>query len=707
METKDFVGVQHDILVENSHNQLVSAGAGSGKTTVMIQKIADLIIERDVPIKSMLVVTFTVLAAQEMKTRLIEKLNEKLKIATDKQHILDVINQVEQANIDTIDGFSSKTIKKYFYELNISPNIEIITDATRDYYLTRAMKQTMDAFFENEYNANLMLDIFGGNARDRSNLEKLIINRYNDVINIENYEEFLQTSAEQYKLGSKCEKVVNDYLINKVKNCLKVIKGDYFSQAEKIKPALINLVEQLDTIGGINLKDNLKVLYGLDLTVFNRKLNGDCKDAVAALKEVKSTFIDKNRIDVNYDLNYPKISEYYNLYITLLQNFIKNYTNLKQKNNLIDFNDLNRLMLKLIKNPLIKAELNSQFNYVFVDEYQDVNPLQDSLINSLVGDNCLIFTVGDVKQSIYGFRGASPEWFLDKYNRYNLDTSMGYAYNMNDNFRSNPIILNFINQVFNKLMTVESADISYVDNGKLNAKRDDIVDDKVKILLAKEEEDNTAQGIYSVAKAAGQNSCISGQAILVANEITKLYNTSFYDANLKTYRTLKYSDIAILSRSVDDKQVDELIRVLKSVNIPVKSSTKLQIDGEGIKLVLSILKCINNTADDVDLLAFYLSLSPLSLDELAQIHFKDRTFKETIKQNAQNTSIMAGQTTLNQLKNVAQINTNSGLIRYILNEAKLKYYLYTKPNGEATILMIEEFINNISPLEDSKSNRIY
>ncbi len=700
MDSKDFVGVQKEILSTHAQNQLVSAGAGSGKTTVMVQKIADLIIEQGVDVKSLLVVTFTVLAAQEMKTRLIDKLNEKLVSSSDKQHILDIIDKVKQASIDTIDGFASKTIKKYFYVLNISPNIEIITDATRDYYLSRAMKQTMDKLSEDSYSINLMLDIFGGNERNLNQLEQLVMTAYNNVINIEDYTKFLNDSKNQYTPNSMCEKVVNEYLVNHILAAKQLIVENYLDADESVKTLLTNFVEEIDKFNlNNNLKTNLTMLFDLNTSIFDRKLKGELKDAIGLIKDVVSYF-EKNMIDADFEENYTKITEYFNKFVQILQNFIENYNALKQKNNLVDFNDLNRLMLKLLENEVVKQELNNQYKYIFVDEYQDVNPLQDSLITKLKGKDSLLFTVGDVKQSIYGFRGASPEWFINKYNEYKLDTSKGYAYNMNDNYRTNPLILNFVNEVFCSIMTEKSANIDYKTDGSINPKRGDIVDEKVKILLTPEIEPAIPTGVYSVKKASGQKSQFDSEAVMVAEHIRNILKKPFYDANIKAYRPLRFSDIAILSRSIEDKKMQELIRVLRLGNIPVKTTTKLEIDSEGIKLILSILKCVNNTADDVDLLAFYLSLSPLTIDELVEIHNKNSTFKQTIT-NTQNPSIIAGKTCLNNIKTAALSNTNRGLIRYILNEGKLRYYLLTKPNGENTISVIEEFINKISPLEDS------
>ena len=187
-------------------------------------------------------------------------------------------------------------------------------------------------------------------------------------------------------------------------------------------------------------------------------------------------------IDEDFDVKNEQILKILSIFIDLVRNFIKNYNFLKQKNNLIDFNDLNRLMLKLLENENIRKELQKKYKYVFIDEYQDVNPLQDSLISKIVGKDTKLFMVGDVKQSIYGFRGASPEWFLEKYNDFKTDKNLGEAFDMNVNFRSSPMILNFINETFSKLMTKNQTDIDYSNDCIIEPKRDDIVDAKVKIL---------------------------------------------------------------------------------------------------------------------------------------------------------------------------------------------------------------------------------
>ena len=213
---KVFNGVQGEILKANKKNQLVSAGAGSGKTTVMIEKISNLLINDNVDVENILVVTFTVLAAQEMKERLIKKLKDVILDAEthEKERILSIIEKIDTASIDTIDGFASKTIKKYFYDLEISPNIEIISDATRDYYLTKAMKKTFNEYAKNSDDIHLVLDLFGGNRRNFETLEDLIMMGYNNVINIEDYEKFLNDCVNEYCDSIKSENVLNEHLCN-------------------------------------------------------------------------------------------------------------------------------------------------------------------------------------------------------------------------------------------------------------------------------------------------------------------------------------------------------------------------------------------------------------------------------------------------------------------------------------------------------------
>lgn len=729
---KEFKGIQKDILMAENKNQLVSAGAGSGKTTVMIEKIANLLLQGKAKIENILVVTFTVLAGQEMKDRLLAKLQEELLVVDDlnKEFIIDLIERLDTASIDTIDGFASKTIKKYFYELNISPNIEIINDATKDYYLTRAMNKTFDEFDKDEI--AVLLDLFSGNRRNLDSIKELVMFAFKNVTGLEDYETFLMETIQEYHDCVKSEKILNDYMCGLAQIAIKKIIAEYSLCTKSVQDKLQLLVAKLQSLNEkISFKANLKILNTLEKPKFSPyeyKQNENLKEL---LKETNGIFefnknLIKNQIDENYEEKNEKIINYLTIFINLLKKFIINYKKIKEKNNLIDFNDLNRLMIELLKNEKIKDELQKKYTHIFIDEYQDVNSLQGKLIKELRGENTAIFMVGDVKQSIYGFRGSSPELFLNEYDRMKRDKEAENVFDMNINFRSNPKILKFINEIFSVLMTKELADIDYSKDAMIEPQREDIVDDKVKILVVKDDKEEVFdKGIYSVKKDYLQGGEIrqDKEALLVAKTITELVGQEFYDANQKRNRTLTYSDIAILTHSDKDDASVALVDVLKNFAIPVNQNNKLDIkSSEIIKLILSICKCVLNMADDVDMLSAMCALTDFDIDDVVELRDKNLSFSENIKKYLEkheksrenivnleknynkNQILFKIYDYFNKIEKIRKASfslSNKELIGFILNEMRLKYYILQKPFGEKQLQIVEEFMQKISPLEDS------
>ena len=270
-----FENVQQQILLSNAQHQLVSAGAGSGKTTVMIKKISDLILSHAVDIDELLVVTFTVLAAGEMKDRLIESFKSELLSASEdkKAELLELIERTKTASIDTIDGFNSKTIKKYFYELNLSPNLEIISDATRDYFLTRAMKKTMGRLTADKEKVAIMLDLFAGNSRSLEPIERLVLNLYENIINLQNPKQFLHDAREEYLSSARSENVLNEHIVFEIEKLKNIIKENYSlvddaGVKEKIK-ALSNEINDINK--NLSFITNLNKFYQINFPTFTAK----------------------------------------------------------------------------------------------------------------------------------------------------------------------------------------------------------------------------------------------------------------------------------------------------------------------------------------------------------------------------------------------------------------------------------------------------
>ena len=296
--------VQQDVLSSVAKNQLVSAGAGSGKTTVMIEKIFNLLTKDNVDLDNILVVTFTVLASKEMKERLHKSILNELQTSDNKDMLYKILDKLTTANIDTIDGFASKTIKKYFYELNISPNIEIISDTTRDYYLSKAINKTIREFAQNKNDAMLFLDMFGGNRRNFESIKEMLLSSYKNVINIEDYEKFFIVSKNEYIDGLLSEKVVNDYIISQIDDLNKTVMSNYSYLCEdtkKVVDCLLNGLNKFDK--NLSLATNLKLLKNFGLPSMPRN------DKSEEIKEIKNKISDlletineleKNKIDENF-----------------------------------------------------------------------------------------------------------------------------------------------------------------------------------------------------------------------------------------------------------------------------------------------------------------------------------------------------------------------------------------------------------------------
>ena len=626
---------------------------------------------------------------------------------------MKIIEKINTASIDTIDGFSSKTIKKYFYDLEISPNIEIISDTTKDYYLAKAMNKTFNDYLTKPEILNFMLDLFGGNSRNLNTLKDLILTSFYNVINLEDYDKFLNDCIAECENPLKSEDVINCYLCDLANKISGEIIENIGLFSESVKNDLSSFVLLLQSFNSkMSFQTNLQILNRLEslkFSVKDYKENENLKSVVNKIAEIFTlkNNLEKNQIDENFNEKNQKILKYLSIFIDLLRDFIKNYKKIKEKNNLIDFNDLNRLMLKLLNNENIRKELQDKYKFIFIDEYQDVNPLQDGLMSKLAGENSTVFMVGDVKQSIYGFRGSSPEWFLEKYNKLKNNCNNGDVFDMNINFRSSPIVLNFINEIFSKLMTKEIADIDYLKDCMIEPKRNDIVDDKVKILFVEDDKNSTlSTGLYSVKNHTEIKTLNSKdkEALLVLKIITELIGTEFYDANQKIKRRLTYSDIAILTHSDKDENSCVLIDLLKANNVPLNRNNKLDVNSsEIVRLILSIFKCVNLTADDVDYLATFLSLTNLTIDDVVELRNKEFSFYENLINNVEIEEVKRGFEILEDIRNESYSKTIKELISYILENHKLKYYILQKANGNKELNILTEFLEKISSLEDNLS----
>ena len=714
---------QQDILDCSEQYQLVSAGAGSGKTTVMIQKITDLLLEGKASTDEILVVTFTNLASIEMRERLVENLTKELSTCTteeEKVRIQTLLDGVETASVDTIDGFCSKMLKKYFYQASLDPEIKIISSFSQEYYINKALDLSIKQFSESHQPELIVLcDIFEKNARSLDALKSNLLKAFDYCVCQKDYDIFLNNILVQYKdLSSPSSVYLNEYICNKINNLITpIIKTiPFLSDYPNLHSMLDNYTTHLLNIKSSNcLMDNINLLNCCPICNFNSckgiKDNSDYERVKYYVGLLRKTFEELEFLKDLKEENLGKISNHLNAFVELLKQFIHTYADLKHENGVMDFSDLERKMLEILKTEEILQDFHSTYKYIFVDEYQDINPMQDELINTLLGSSANLFLVGDVKQSIYGFRQSTPELFIQTYKDYKQNSDLGSAFDMKINFRSSPKILEFNNEIYSHLMTEKDADIDYAGTSTFEPRNTDFpLGQDVEILVANADiqpEPSYASGLYSVNTHANPNSKLTAHEIeiySIINKIKSLVGTEIFNPKTKQNKIVEFSDIAILSRNITEPAQD-LARALTENNIPININKTTDLkDSEGVNKILSILRVLNFTASDIDYA--YLFTSPLvniDYNELITLYCDHslslyNNLQNYINSNNDNLSIKIkyGFNLCEELRIISSTMNVVELIDTILNKYHLRQHLIASDKGYEELNILDEFLNSLS-----------
>lgn len=721
---------QQSVLDCVAQHQLVSAGAGSGKTTVMIRKIADLLLSGKVSTDQILVVTFTNLASIEMRERLVKAIGEALLSATDeneKMRIQTILDGIETASVDTIDGFCSKMLKKYFYQAELDPEIKIISSFSQEYYINKALDLTIKKFGEtNAQDLIVLCDIFEKKSRSLDFLQKNLLNAFNYCICQKDYNSFLDNILVQYKdLSSPSATYLNEYICCEInENLSKLTKlVPYFAEFPRLYKMVDDYCTHLSNLSSENcLVDNIKFLNNCPICNFQKtehpKDNFDYENIKYYVANLQKLIEDVKFLTYLQDVDYAtSVSSHLTSFVSLLKLFTTTYAKLKQDNGVMDFSDLERKMLTLLKNDEIVKDFHDTYKYVFVDEYQDINPMQDELINSLLSVSSNLFLVGDVKQSIYGFRQSTPELFINTYKTYKDNPSLGSAFDMTINYRSAPQILEFNNEIFSHLMTEKSSDIDYSGTSRFSPQRKDFPTTPAVEILLPNTDINEAKpfvsDIYSVLSHQNPPSTISAQELevnLVLNKIQQLVGTEFYDASLEKNKILEYKDIAILSRSINSDNVQNLAKVLTENGIPININKQTNLkNSEALNKILSILKVLNFTASDVDYAYWFTSpLVNVDYNELLNIYTNhDLTLYDNLKIYCDNNNddlslkIKYGFSLCDEFRLICSTLNVVELIETILNKYHLRQHLIASEKGYEQLNILDEFLNSLSMEEKS------
>lgn len=621
MEEKSLISEQQNVLENDKKNMIVSASAGSGKTFVMIKYITRLVCEKHIPIENILVLTFTKSAAAQMKDRLFEELKKQGK----SQFIIEQLDALSTANISTIDSFCEKMLKKYAYFLNLNQNFKILDENDAAKLKNLAFSRAYDEFEKTEEFRPLQL-AFRGKKDNLANIT-FLIERLIDVL--PNKEVFLtknKTSAE--KLFDNACKYVFENFQDSLKDSLNKIASLHVDEFEQqLLKQFLPFSQAQNLIECAKFAEEFSFPYLPKVKDVGREV----VDLLAAIKKRITSEIDAiknlNLTDAdNIDFQRQGILE--KTCLKLYEIYKAEQISLKKAQNCLDFADLENYMTELSQH----HELFEKFEYVFVDEYQDTNRIQEKIIKN-VAKNCNFVAVGDVKQGIYGFRLASKEIFLQDLNDFETDENSAVKL-LTTNFRSAKNILDFVNDIFSVCMTKSLTGVDYASTSMLKQFKEIDDDQKIVVDICQPVENEVEQKpeVYSVKDATVYKDRKNENLLLdIKRRILECLDSKIDDEGKQ--RVCQFSDIAILTRK-RTPLFDELGNFLRESGIPVISnaSEKLMSKPE-MQMLVNYLKLALSFDDDVALLSVLLGgLYRFKVEDILKIKEDDKTLCQCVLQ---------------------------------------------------------------------------
>ena len=596
MEIKE----QDAVLSFNKQNLIVSASAGSGKTYVLIKFITKLICEKRIPIRKLLILTFTKNASIEMKERLLKNLKA---VENVDDFILKQIDDLSVSNISTIHSYCEHCLKKYANILKLKDNFTLADENLANKLKKEAMKECVKKMKNNEA---FFAIYYAFNSSERKLFDAImeIGDMMEAVADKKDFTEKILTR--QASIYSEAEKVVTERLDRAIVVTEETIEKEHldfgFKLEELKKGTLLGRAKFLESYSFPRLPNAKDV--GEDKILVLRGIKKELKDIFDDIKELS---LSEEKIEEE------KKGELEIALIKLYGAFMQEYTKLKKNQNILDFSDLEQNMLSLIENDLF----NEDFEYVFIDEYQDTNSLQERIVKT-VAKNSHFVAVGDAKQGIYGFRLASSKIFLKDVEDFSKSKE-DEALFLKSNFRTSKKILNFINDLFKDAMTKENSNIDYKKTSMLEGRKD-FKDDGVVVVdmvLSEKAEEETLKEVYSVKEAELTSKEFKRELQVVLVRVEEALKSKIYDPDLEAYRQCEFKDIAILSRS-RSPFFNRLGEYLKEKGFPVVTNKKRKLlDTPEIEVLLNILKVTLSPSDEIALLSVLMSnFGKLNQDEI-------------------------------------------------------------------------------------------
>lgn len=677
-------------------NILVSAAAGSGKTAVLTERVFNRIVgnemEEGIDIDRFLIVTFTSAAAHEMKERIADKISKAIEAlqveeATEKTiektaYLERQLTLLAKASISTIHSFCLKCIKNYFTYLEIDPNIKVGNESELQVMKLDILEEMLEEAFDAEDNSDFMeLAETYGSIRGLEPLMELILDLHTFSKSTIFPNEWLE---EKSKLeGDVWKQELLEDIFENLKDLTKVYEEALKVTCQTAGPALYEPtlrgdLEQIQTVLELpreNMKDIVEHIYGINfgrLPSKKQECEETLKERVKAYRELAKDVV-KGAQGVAKLLSDPYLEDKTKQASGLMQTLVKwvkefdiRFSEAKKDKGLVDYNDLEHMCLKLFVRQEVDEtghkvmaytevakELADFYEEIYIDEYQDSNAVQETILGSIAlakEDGPTRFMVGDMKQSIYRFRLANPLIFAEKYHSFNKYEVEGahkdVCIDLSQNFRSRNNILEATNDLFSQIMSERVGELEYDEDAKLKVGNlydsGDAQDYTSEVAGAVElylvETGNATKEVGTESEElAGEANIqelknIELEALMVAKKIGTLLRGEgnpqvVYDKELDKYRKVEPKDIVILLRSVQDKaNLFEEALLREGIDAYADVSSNF-FDAMEVQIMLSLLQIIDNPKQDIPLLTVLRSpIVGLDFDEILAI----RKFEEEV-----------------------------------------------------------------------------
>ena len=657
-------------------NIIVSAGAGSGKTAVLTERVIRKL-KSGVHINELLILTFTNAAANEMK----ERIRKAIKKDNSLKEELDLI---DSAYITTFDSYALSIVKKYHTHLNITNNIKI----TDEVIINLKKKELLDLIFDKYYlnptkEFNKLIRDFC--LKDDLQLKNYILDCYKKIELKYDKDKYLDNYIDNYNIDGFVDEYINlifnkiSYIKNLIKELPNYFEEDFIKKIEDNFKDLINSKEYSDVVKSLDY-ETIKVPRGTDLVAKNIK-----QDIFDTAKELKELVIYNSVDEIKEEIESTMSN--IGIIIDILKELNTSLELYKKENDIYSYNDIAYLSIKLIEdNSNVREEITNSYNEILLDEYQDTSDTQEKFISMISNNN--LYMVGDIKQSIYRFRNANPYIFKNKYDLYSNSDS-GIKIDLLDNFRSREEVLNNINLIFDYIMSDEIGGADYKKSHRMvygNKLYDEYKSKDYNLdVLTYEESDSKKEEI---------------EAFIIGNDIKNKINSKYqvFDKDKNVLRDIKYSDISIL---LDRSKNFELYnKVFKYLGIPITiwRDDSLSNDKD-ILVIKNLLKFIISIKENnIDTYSF------VSIGRSFLCDYKDNEIYEyVVKDNIENSSLY--KKCLELINNI-DIMSPSSYLNYVLDCFDYDYKLITISNVLEHRVRREYLFNLVRELEDS-GNTIY